>query len=130
MPEKLTAEEVISALEGLELKALKEVYSATQGQIKLKEKAAQGDAIQRMRDIAEQKGVDFEAVMRAHFGIDETSDGQKKRAKVPPKYKHPENPSLTWSGRGRHPTWFKEYVEAGGSSDDLLIEKKTEAAHS
>ena len=46
---------------------------------------------------------------------------KKARASSPPKYRHPENPSLTWSGRGRQPAWYKELVEAGTSEEDLLI---------
>ncbi|MFV1841318.1 MULTISPECIES: H-NS family nucleoid-associated regulatory protein [unclassified Phaeobacter] len=38
-----------------------------------------------------------------------------------PKYRHPENPALTWSGRGRKPKWFIEALDAGKSADDLLI---------
>lgn len=37
------------------------------------------------------------------------------------KYRHPENPSLTWSGRGRKPQWFSEWLEAGKSEDALKI---------
>jgi len=40
------------------------------------------------------------------------------RAKTPSvaKYRHPENPSITWSGRGRQPAWIK-----GKKLDDFLI---------
>lgn len=37
------------------------------------------------------------------------------------KYRHPENPSLTWSGRGRKPQWFGDWLNAGKSADDLKI---------
>ena len=37
------------------------------------------------------------------------------------KYRHPENPSLTWSGRGRKPQWFNDWLGAGKSADDLKI---------
>jgi len=47
----------------------------------------------------------------------------KKKAANPPKYQHPENPDLTWSGRGRQPRWLKEAVEAGQAQDDFLINK-------
>jgi len=39
----------------------------------------------------------------------------------PPKYRHPENPDLTWSGRGRQPQWFKDAIEAGARPEDFLI---------
>jgi DNA-binding protein H-NS len=46
--------------------------------------------------------------------------GTKRNVQVP-KYKHPENPALTWSGHGRQPDWFKEAIEAGHRRDELLI---------
>jgi DNA-binding protein H-NS len=41
--------------------------------------------------------------------------------KAPAKYRHPENPSITWSGRGRQPGWYKDALANGKSADDLLI---------
>jgi DNA-binding protein H-NS len=46
---------------------------------------------------------------------------KKTRAATTAKYAHPENPSLTWSGRGRQPQWFKDAIAAGKSADDLEI---------
>ncbi|UWQ21669.1 H-NS histone family protein [Jannaschia sp. W003] len=43
------------------------------------------------------------------------------RAKSPAKYRHPENPSITWSGRGRQPAWYKSHLEDGGKPEDLAI---------
>lgn len=37
-----------------------------------------------------------------------------------PKYAHPEDPSQTWSGRGRRPRWVTEQIGAGKSLEDLL----------
>lgn len=44
-----------------------------------------------------------------------------KRQKVAPKYAHPENPSLTWTGRGRKPKWIEEALTSGKSLDDMAI---------
>ena len=44
---------------------------------------------------------------------------KKPRAPVLAKYRHPENPALTWSGRGRKPLWFTEALAAGKSPEDL-----------
>ena len=49
--------------------------------------------------------------------------GKSQKAKATPKYAHPENPSLTWSGRGRYPEWVKDHIENGGDKDDFLIKK-------
>jgi DNA-binding protein H-NS len=43
------------------------------------------------------------------------------RAPVPPKYQHPENPVLTWSGRGRKPQWFVDALTGGKTAEDMAI---------
>ena len=45
--------------------------------------------------------------------------------KVSPKFRNPEPPHETWSGRGRQPRWVSKMLEAGKSLDDLRIPKKT-----
>ena len=56
------------------------------------------------------------------FSLSELTGKQKAaRAPNPPKYRHPEDASMTWSGRGRQPTWIKEGFAAGKSLDDFLI---------
>lgn len=47
--------------------------------------------------------------------------GKPKGAKLPPKYAHPDQPGLTYSGRGRKPKWLQERLDAGASLDDFLI---------
>lgn len=47
--------------------------------------------------------------------------GSAKASKAPPKYAHPENPTLTWSGRGRQPGWIKEGLSSGKSLEDFAI---------
>lgn len=37
----------------------------------------------------------------------------KGRTKNPPKYRHPENPEITWTGRGRKPQWIKDAESEG-----------------
>src|SRR6185437_2396696 len=44
-----------------------------------------------------------------------------KRGKVAPKYRNPADPSVTWSGRGKHPRWFTAALKSGKSEKSLLI---------
>ena len=48
--------------------------------------------------------------------------GEPKRKRSPSTktFRHPENPTLTWSGRGRKPGWFAAHVDAGKDPDVLL----------
>lgn len=46
---------------------------------------------------------------------------RKKSGPAVPKYRHPENLNVTWSGRGRQPGWFKASIDAGKSADSLRV---------
>lgn len=50
----------------------------------------------------------------------ELEEPKRKRAPSTKIYRHPENPTLTWSGRGRKPGWFAAHVDAGKDPDALL----------
>ncbi|MFW2590249.1 H-NS family nucleoid-associated regulatory protein [Sagittula sp. SSi028] len=61
-----------------------------------------------------------EAVARdMGFSLAELTEGAK--TKGAPKYQHPENPELTWTGRGRQPKWFIEAIENGKTADELAV---------
>lgn len=57
------------------------------------------------------------------FGLNELlgTSVKKSRALAKTKYAHPENPDMTWSGRGRKPRWFADAVANGLSPDDLAV---------
>ena len=56
------------------------------------------------------------------LGDDLPDPGRDGRAKVVPKYRNPEPPHQTWSGRGRMAKWLKEKVEAGARLEDFAIQ--------
>lgn len=37
------------------------------------------------------------------------------------KYRNPENPDQTWTGKGRRPAWLIDHIAAGGSIEELEI---------
>lgn len=73
----------------------------------------------------EKARVEAEAVVKKHgFSLSEVlgaGGGRKQKAQSAPRYAHPDNPSLTWSGRGRRPGWVNDALAAGKSLDDLKI---------
>jgi DNA-binding protein H-NS len=44
--------------------------------------------------------------------------------KVRPKYRNPERPFETWSGRGKQPRWVSAQLGSGKKVDELLISRK------
>ncbi|WP_179378256.1 H-NS histone family protein [Jannaschia marina] len=56
------------------------------------------------------------------YSLADFAGGKRGKASTnAPKYVHPENPGLTWSGRGRQPQWFKDAIASGKSAEDLAI---------
>ena len=57
------------------------------------------------------------------FTLAELMGIEAKKTRVPAqaKYQHPENPALTWSGRGRKPQWFADALAAGKTPEDLSV---------
>ncbi|RVV96721.1 H-NS histone family protein [Mesobaculum littorinae] len=68
-----------------------------------------------------------ESAAREHgFSLDELLEmgkarGSRTAKKNPPRYRNPENPTETWTGRGRKPGWIKEALEQGRPLSDLEI---------
>jgi DNA-binding protein H-NS len=44
-----------------------------------------------------------------------------KTGTVAVRYRHPDNASQQWTGRGRQPKWVKEWVDGGKSIDKLRV---------
>lgn len=83
-------------------------------------------AIANFEDRAKSKA---RAELEAHarelgFNLAELIGGEAPRRKRSPavaKYRHPENPAETWSGRGRKPAWFVAAIASGKTPGDLAI---------
>lgn len=70
--------------------------------------------LQQMRELAASIGTTPEDLFRR--------TGKVVEKVVTVKYRHPDDPLLTWSGRGKRPQWVVEYLATGKSLDDLAAE--------
>jgi DNA-binding protein H-NS len=85
--------------------------------------------------MAGEQGMSLEAFAHKYL-LAETADDQPRqlrrggdiprprarRGVVPPKYASPEDPSVTWSGRGPYPGWFSAALDRGLSREDMEID--------
>ena len=69
------------------------------------------EALRAVQDAAREYG----------FSLNELTDGKAPTKKAAPKYANPEDPSQTWSGRGRQPIWFREAIAAGVDPEKLSV---------
>lgn len=47
------------------------------------------------------------------FSLAELTGAKKSKTVNPAKYRNPDNPNQTWTGRGRQPDWIKKAKEEG-----------------
>jgi DNA-binding protein H-NS len=68
---------------------------------------------------------DIGAILKKHgLSMSEVIGTEKKPAKAKggaARFRHPENPALTWSGHGRQPAWYREAIEKGAAPADMQI---------
>lgn len=102
-------------LEKLSVRELEELKASAEQKIAEKRKADRKEALQAAKDAAAKYGFTLVELMG------DTKSAGKTKPASPPKYAHPENPSLTWTGRGRQPGWIKDGLAAGKALDAFLI---------
>jgi DNA-binding protein H-NS len=100
-------------LEALSLKELRQLQKDLAKAISTYEDIHRAEARAKLDAIAKEMGYSLADLVG--------SDVKSTRAPAAAKYHHPENPGLTWSGRGRKPLWFVEALEAGKMPEDLAI---------
>lgn len=93
--------------------------------------------IERAKSTHERRRAERRAALKREFEMKLKSEGftldevlgdaakvaaKPKRKTMPPKYAHPDNPKLTWSGLGRKPVWLQELLAEGRSLEGLEVD--------
>ena len=80
-----------------------------------KRKADEKSAVKRkMMELAAASGFELDELVGSKRGV-------RKGSTVAPKYRHPKDPKVTWSGRGRQPRWIKEALAKGKKLESFAI---------
>lgn len=104
-------------LEKMSVKELGELIENAQATIAKKQKEERKTALKEARQAAAKWGFDLEELMNGGAKPAGRKGGKRQ---LKPKFRHPENPELTWSGVGRKPKWIQE-AEAKGTIDSMRI---------
>lgn len=71
---------------------------------------------------AEAKRAAEQAAREFGFSLDEVyTASAAKGSKGAPKYANPDDPSQTWTGRGRKPNWVISALESGKTMEELAL---------
>ncbi|MDX1670095.1 MAG: H-NS histone family protein [Limnobacter sp.] len=91
-----------------------------QVQAELKNRAERDKAIEEVKKLAVAKGIGLDELVSVIGGGTKAKAG-KSRGIVPVKYRHPKDPSKTWTGRGKTPLWFKDALASGLTEKQLTV---------
>lgn len=104
-------------LEKMNAKELRELIANAEAVIAKKEKEERKTALKDAREAAAKWGYDLDDLLEGGGKPAGRKTG-KRQLKV--KFRHPENPALTWSGVGRKPKWVLE-AEQNGQIETLRV---------
>ena len=98
------------------VKELMALEAEVQAAIQARKQEERTELKERLAAIAETSG----------FSVDELfgkgrRGGAGSRGTVAPKYRNPQNPAETWTGRGRMPLWMKALTDKGAKREKFLI---------
>jgi DNA-binding protein H-NS len=100
-------------IEAMSLKELKSLQKDLAKAISTFEDRQKSDARTKLKIIAKEMGYSLADLIGTEV--------KPIRAPAAAKYRHSENTTLTWSGRGRKPQWFVAALNAGKSPEDLAV---------
>ncbi|MBK1725835.1 H-NS family nucleoid-associated regulatory protein [Halorhodospira neutriphila] len=119
MDNETAIQQIQSAAEALDYVDLQKAARIIEKEQKRREKEARRQAQQEMKQVAQKYGLNLEEVAAELAKGPKGSGGS--RGKVPPKYRHPDDPQKTWTGRGRKPVWVKDWEAENGDIEQLRI---------
>lgn len=99
----------------LSLDELLSLQKTVAAEIEHRKVAEKAKAEQEIRSLASKYGLSVQIAGA------KAPKATKKVGTVAPKYRHPQDSSLTWTGRGRSPVWVAEWKAKHGSLDSITI---------
>ena len=99
-------------LDAMTLKELQSLQKAVTKAIESYEDRVRSEARNKLEALAREFGYSL-----ADFAAGESARPRRRPAEA--KFRHPENPEITWTGRGRKPRWYADHVRAGKDPAEL-----------
>lgn len=96
-----------------------------QGQVANEIRTRQGQELENARAQIEEIARGVGMPLAELFSKAAKSGSKSKGAQVAARYRHPDDETKAWSGRGRQPRWVVESLESGKSLKDLEIANPT-----
>jgi DNA-binding protein H-NS len=106
-------------LSSYSVEELNELVEKAKKEVAIKEQNRVQEVRSQIEKLAGKLNMSVDEVM--HFDIKKKKSGSKPAGKV--KYRNPDNPEQTWTGRGKRPRWLQEALDQGANLEDFAIAK-------
>jgi DNA-binding protein H-NS len=103
----------LSTLTAVQLRDLQQQIPA---ELKRREAQEKQNILSEVKAFAKARGYALEDLVGK-----ETAKPKASGGKVKVKYRHPQDASLEWTGRGRQPKWVVEWLAKGGKIEALAV---------
>jgi len=103
-------------LSTLSVAQLRDLQQQIPAEIKRREAQEKVNILNEVRAFAKARGYAIEDLLGKEVKV-KTPSGSKVKVK----YRHPQNPELEWTGRGRKPKWVEAWVAGGANLENLLV---------
>jgi DNA-binding protein H-NS len=100
----------------LSVSQLRDLQQQIPAEIKRREAQEKVSILNEVRAFAKSRGYAIEDLLGKEAKVKAVSGN-----KVKVKYRHPQNPELEWTGRGRKPKWVEAWLADGNSLDNMLV---------
>ncbi|MBI3229088.1 MAG: H-NS histone family protein [Burkholderiales bacterium] len=108
-------------LSNLSLSELRALEVQLKGEIKRREGEDLARAREQILSIAQSVGIPLKDLIAASGRGTGRGGAGIPRGAVAVRYRHPQDASLQWTGRGRQPKWIVEWLASGQTMDALRI---------
>ena len=103
-------------IDDLDINQLKELAKKAEALIEQRQQQQIEEAYNQIVNIAQKIGMSLEELIE--YGQHSTTTTKRT---VAPRYRNPNDPTQTWTGRGKKPRWVIEALENGKTLEDLMI---------
>ncbi|WP_174875617.1 H-NS family nucleoid-associated regulatory protein [Vogesella oryzae] len=104
-------------LSTLDFSALLQLRTDVDAEIRRRESEEKAKAAKQVMELIRTHGLDLQELANKSVKAVATT----ARKPVDAKYRHPDDASLSWTGRGRKPLWVVTWLDAGRTLEELLI---------
>jgi len=102
-------------LKELSIADLLDLQKAIPAELESRQKEERQKLLNEFKEKAKSLGISLDDLVGAR------KKTRTRGGKVAAKYIHPQDGSMTWSGRGKRPRWVNEWIAAGNSLEQIQV---------